>query len=290
MRDERDLSAVDVARAEADARPLLVHVHISRTGGSTLNHILRSSYGARHCAVEPWDSRWGADPFDGDDLAKLLRIYPRLRSIAGHRLYGYVDLATPDRDAAYFAMVRDPVRACASRFQHKVEHNGWAYDDFDGWIEKDWSRNRHTKAIAGSEDVEAAKRLIREKGIFMGLTDRYDASMLMMKRLVAPDLNIAYEPVNVASKRTVSRTLLADDRRRQLIEDAQSADIELQRFVDEELWPEYIEAYGDDFEGDVAEYTEDRGSFNQLNIAMSRVKSHAIYKPALALHRWRGRG
>lgn len=274
---------------EASTR-LLVHVHITKTGGSTLNHILRSSYGTRHCPVEPWDSKSAHIPFTVDDLRKVRRLYPNLRSIAGHRVFGYVDLSDGDSEADYFALIRDPVRACASRFQHKVETTGnWNFDEFEEWLSQDWIRNRHTKALVGSDDVDAAMRLISEKNIFVGLTERYDESMLLLKSRLAPDLNISYRPVNVASKRSVSKRLLSDERRRALIEEAQASDIELLRRVRDELWPEYLQEYGASFETDLEDYRNSRGDFNDLNIFMSRLKAHAVYKPALHLHRRRAR-
>lgn len=283
--DERAMSE----KAEMERSPgtdtLLVHVHISRTGGSTLNHILRSSFGARHCPVEPWDSQWGPDPFTIDDLRRLKKIYPKIRSIAGHRLYGYVDLDDGDTEAVYFAMVRDPVRACASRFQHKVEYAGKGFAEFESWIQKDWIRNRHVKAIAGTDDVNDAIRVIREKGIFMGLTERYDHTVVLMKALLAPDLDISYEKVNVSTKRSVSEELLADDGLRGMIEEAQSADLELLRYVREVLWPEYEAAYGDGLDADVERFAASRGAFNNLNILKSRLKAYAVYKPALYFHR-----
>ena len=45
------------------ATPLLVFVHINKTAGTTLRFILRSSYGARHCDVEPWHGAWADPPF-----------------------------------------------------------------------------------------------------------------------------------------------------------------------------------------------------------------------------------
>lgn len=288
MHDERAMPADAVGAAAGEDR-LLVHVHISRTGGSTLNHILRSSFGTRHCPVEPWGSRWGDEPFTLDDLRKLRRLYPNLKSIAGHRLYGYVDLGEEGQPAAYFAMVRDPVRACASRFQHKVENTNKGFEEFESWIEKDWVRNRHVRAIVGSEDVDAAIALIHEKRIFMGLTERYDESVVLLQRLVAPELDISYRPVNVAGKRSVSERLLSDRRHRAMIEEAQSADLELYRYVKEELWPAYVGAYGDSFADDVRRFAASRGDFNRWNIAKSRLKAYAIYKPALELHRMRSR-
>lgn len=273
------------AIAGYDPRTLLVHVHISRTGGSTLNHILRSSFGPRHCPVEPWDSRWGADPFTVSDLRRLRRLYPSLKSIAGHRVYGYVDLEDQGIGAAYFAMVRDPLRACASRFQHKVEKTGKDFSEFESWIQKEWVRNRHVRAISGTEDVSEAIRIIRQKGIFMGLTERYDESAILLKTLVAPDLNISYKPVNVARKRTVSQQLLSEPRYRDMIQEAQAADLELYRFVKEELWPEYEADYPGELAADAASFAADRGDFDMMNIILSRAKAYSIYKPALFLHR-----
>ncbi len=272
---------------EVTTDSLLVHVHISRTGGSTLNHILRSSYGARHCPAEPWDSKWGPKPFTREDLRKLRKLYPDLRSIAGHRLFGDVDLDDGGVEASYFSMVRDPVKACASRFQYKVENTDKEFDELEAWLQKDWIRNRHVKAIAGTDDVSDAIELIRKKRIFIGLTERYDHTVVLMKRLLAPDLDISYDRVNVADKRDISELLLSNDRYREMIEEAQSADLELYRYVKETLWPEYVAAYGESLESDVERFAASRGSFNQLNILLSRIKAYAVYKPALYLHRRR---
>ncbi len=58
-----------------------------------VSHILRSSYGIRHCQVEPWHNRWQGAPFSAEDLQQLRRLYPNLKSIAGHRIMAYPDLA-----------------------------------------------------------------------------------------------------------------------------------------------------------------------------------------------------
>lgn len=266
--------------------PLLVHIHISKTGGSTLNHILRSSYGARHCPVEPWDVRWGESPFSAGDLRRLRKFYPNLKSVAGHRVVGYVDLEEQGRDVRYFALMRDPIKACASRFQHKVQRSGKPRHDFENWVQKDWTRNRHTKAIGRTDDVDDAIRRIREKNIFILLAERYDESLVLLERLVASDLDISYKSVNVAKSKAIVQDLLSTTRTRQMIEESQKADVELYRYVKQEFYPEYQRAYGPRLSEDVARYRETRrNEFNNRNILMSRLKAYSIYKPALYLHR-----
>lgn len=273
------------AREDYDPGTLLVHVHISKTAGSTLNHILRSSFGARHCPVEPWGTRWGAESFTVEDLRKLRRLYPNLKSIAGHRVFGYEDLEDGGIPTAYFALVRDPIKACASRFQHKVQRSGKDFTEFESWISNDWARNRHVRALAGTDSATDAIRMINDRGIFVGLTERFDQSILMLQRLVAPDLDVSYQRVNVASETTISQQLLSSDHYRAMIEEAQSADVELYRHVKDELWPKYRQAYGENLEEDEQLFAADRGDFNKVNIARSRIKAYAIYKPALVLHR-----
>src|ERR671922_166082 len=100
---------------------MLIFIHINKTGGNTLNHILRSSYGMRHCAVEPWHGLWGGPPFSAEDLQRVRKFYPNLKSIGGHRITGYVDYRPNGSELKYFTLMRDPLKRCASRFQFNVQ-------------------------------------------------------------------------------------------------------------------------------------------------------------------------
>ncbi len=91
-----------------DSPLMLVFVHINKTAGSTVRYILRSSYGPRHCDVEPWRARWDEQPFSAADLRRVRRFYPQLASIAGHRITGHVDL---DDDGYGARVLHVPSRA-----------------------------------------------------------------------------------------------------------------------------------------------------------------------------------
>ena len=82
-----------VRLAMSGLRRVLVFIHINKTAGTTLRYILRSSYGARHCDVEPVArARGRTRRFSTSDLAARPPFYPRLASIAGHRISGHTDL------------------------------------------------------------------------------------------------------------------------------------------------------------------------------------------------------
>jgi hypothetical protein len=268
---------------------MLVFIHINKTGGNTLSHILRSSYGLRHCQVEPWDAPWQSwkePPFSRDDLRRLRKFYPNLKSIAGHRVFGHVDLDETEGECKYFTIMRDPLKSCASRFQYKVQVSKKKDFVFEKWIQQESSRNHQTKWIAGVDDVAEAIRIIRDKNIFVGLTERFDESMVLLKSLVANDLNISYKRVNVAPANTIKQQLLETESTRQMLIEALGADLELYNYVKQELYPTYRQEYGTSLDRDVAHYQQTQsGNFNLLNLTICRLKHYLFYKPLLSLHR-----
>jgi hypothetical protein len=265
---------------------MLVFIHINKTGGNTVSHILRSSYGIHHCPVEPWHHQWKLPPFSSDDLKRLRKLYPNLKSIGGHRLTGYVDLRENGTEFRYFTLMRDPLTRCASRFQFNVQSRGKKDLVFEEWIQTDSPRNLATKWIAGVEDVAEAIRIIQEKNIFVGLTEHFDESMVLLKALLANDLNISYKRVNVARDNTLAKSLLANESTRQMLIEAQKADLELYNFVRRELYPAFQREYGPSLEADVARYRQTRSNgFNYRNLTLSRLKQYVVYKPLLCLYR-----
>ena len=272
----------------SDTRPLLVFVHINKTAGTTLRFILRSSYGARHCDVEPWHGAWTDPPFSTPDLKRVRKLYPRLASIAGHRVSGYVDLEEPGTDFRYLTFLREPVALCASRFQYQLDYRKKQNLEFEAWIEKDWVRNAQTQRIGGTTDARDAIGVIHRKAMFVGLTERFDESVVLLQALRAPDLDIAYAPENVAKRSDVAKRLLADPGTRRMIVDANEADLELYEHVVREVYPAQQAAYGDSLAGSVASFREDLGKgYDRRNLALYGVKQRMLLMPTIRLYRGR---
>jgi hypothetical protein len=264
---------------------MLVFIHINRTAGTTFTHILRSSYGVRHCQVG-----WTGPPFTAEDLRHLKKLYPKVKSIAGHRVVGYVDLEEPGSELRYVTFLRDPVKSIVSRFQYKVQVSGKKGLVFEDWIQQDWTSNYQTKQIAGVDDLDEAIRVIRQKNIFVGLTERFDESLVLMRGLVADDLRISYKQVNVVRQGSLAKELLSSERSRRLAEEAMKVDLELYDHVSRELSPMYRRAYGPSLEEDVTDFQRTQSHrFNDWNRTLSRLKHYAVYEPSLKLGRRRVR-
>jgi len=265
---------------------MLVFIHINKTAGSTVRYILRSTFGINHCEVEPWHAPWIDPPFSTQDLQRLRKLYPHLESIAGHRVTGYVDLHENGTKFKFFTFMRDPLKTCASRFQYNVQYRKKKDLVFEEWIQKEWPRNGQTKMIAGVTDVNKAIRIIQDKSIFVGLTERFDESMVLLKALLANNLNISYKSVNTARKNILAERLLSTESTRQMLIEANQADLELYDFVKKELYPTFQREYGSKLETDVANYQQNRdNNFNAQNITLSRWKQYLIYQPLLYLYR-----
>jgi len=265
---------------------MLVFIHINKTAGRTVRYILRSTFGLRHCEVEPGHAAWSGPPFSTQDLLRLRKIYPKLSSIGGHRIRAYVDLEENGTEFKYFTFMRDPIKTTASHFQYNIQYRGKKNLVFEDWIQRDWPRNRQTKMIARDANVSEAIRTIQAKGVFVGITERFDESMILLKDLIVPDLNISYRPVNVARSNTLAQQLLSTARTRQLLIEANQADIELYNFVKQELYPTYQQEYGDSLQSDVLDCQQNGGhKFNQWNLTLSRMKQYLGYKPLLYLAR-----
>jgi hypothetical protein len=271
-----------------DQRRLLVFVHINKTAGTTLRYILRSSYGARHCDVEPWHGPWTDPPFSTADLRRVRRLYPRLASIAGHRVSGYVDLDEPATDLRYLTILREPIALCASRFQYRLDHRQRTDLSFEEWIQKDWARDAQTQRIGGTTNAEDAIRTIARKDIFVGLTEAFDESIVLLRSLRAPDLDIRYAPVNVAKSSRVAKDLLDDPRSRAMIVEANQADLQLYRHVRDELFPAMQREFGPSLDHAVASFRDGHvRRFNRRRLAMYGLKQRSVLRPAMALHRRR---
>jgi len=204
---------------------------------------------------------------------------------------GYVDFDEEATDFAYLTFLRDPITLTASRFQYHVDHRNKKGLVFEEWIQREWLRNAQTKRIAGTASVDDAIRVIERKKMFVGLTEQFDESMVLLKALRARDLCIDYKPVNVARRNVLAEELLSRKQTRQAIVDANQADLALYAFVKDELYPAFQREFGPGLNDAVADYQRrSRQNWNQRKLLASRVKRHGVYRPLLRLYRARAVG
>ena len=247
-------------------RPLLVFLHLAKTGGRTMDTVLRSTYGAGYVQAEPWRPPRAAGTGGGDfilptyqpdDFRRLQRLCPWMRAVGGHTLTLWSRVHTV-RPVRYVAFMREPIARAASHYQYHVA-NAPEPLDWDAYCDWPEHYNSQVRFFSRGADPDEAIRLIREHGVFVGLLERFEESLLLIRRLVAPELVPAYVRRNTASSNDIARKLRSDPASRERLRAMNSAEFPLHEFVVNELWPEYERAYGPGLAEDAAALRADPG-------------------------------
>ncbi len=246
--------------------------------------IMKSSFGLSHCDVSPSII---FKPLTPEELISIRRIYPSLRSIAGHPVTPYTNLEAVFHCIDYFTFLRDPIQQCASYFQYlTIALKRCSKSDFETWIHTDWPRNMQTKRLCSCADAQKAIEIIIDKNIFIGLTERFDESLLLLKTLRASDMYLGYHARNEASTNIIVKELLSDKRTYNLIEDAVKEDIKLYGWVKHDLYPQYIKAYAEKMGRQIPDaFSFGRQNFRAGYVFTSRLYRNLVYKPFFYFHR-----
>lgn len=277
------MTSVDGSSGEP--KQVIGFVHIPKTAGITVNRMLRNSFGTAHLDVQSWESF--TTKVTAADVHRLRFIYPDLRSIAGHHLTVYGDLASILPGVRYLTFLRDPIRRTASFYQYQVQKMGLTIP-FEEWISRPLQHDVQVKRIAGDGDVETAKRFLQDKFDFVGLTERFDESAVIMGSVFAGSgIDIHYRRSNVAADNRIKDGLIADRTSRSLLEEANESDIHLYRYVADQLFPAQVDRYAGDLAADVAAFgAENEGYRWSPRYYSNVIWRNLLYKPWLAGHRF----
>jgi len=280
---------------------MLAFVHIGKTGGITVASMLRSSFGAAHCDATSMRPRPQGDPtgvrfmipkYGPDDIAFLKTVMPGMRSISGHHVALWSDVEKVYPDTKYFLFLRDPLKRGASHYQFHVTHDdytakfGFKHFPWDKWVEWETHHNHQLKMISPNVDVDEAIKLLETKNVFVGLTEHFDESLVMMQKLFCPELDIAYRRKNTAEDNTLAKSLLQDEKSREQIREMYAKEFPLYEYVRNEIYPRYRQEYGPSLDQDVARFqSHGRQRVNNLNLVMNRLHRTFVLIPRLKKHR-----
>jgi hypothetical protein len=273
-------------------------VHIEKTAGRTVRAVLLRSFGAGHCEIRTPYARRAAETdehrvhVDAADLHKVRRIYRGLRGIAGHNVKPYSDLDVEVPGIRYFTFLRDPVKRYLSHYKNRAR----AYDraDFDRWASAPWTHDWQTRMIAGERSAEKAIELLSTRVGFVGLTETFDESLLMLGRwLGEPDFRPEYRPVNRLEEKSRDRDAarakadlgyLEEPAVRERLREINALDQQVYDFALREHCARQRAAYEGDLAADVAALRERNAAITDWEEALSsRLLRNWVYKPALVL-------
>lgn len=278
-------------------RPLLAFLHVAKTGGRSIETMLRSTYGPAYCHAlvwrEPGPAGLGTAPFqiptyDHADFRRLERLNPWMRAVGGHALTLWSGIHEL-RPVRYFTFLRDPLARAASHYQFHVADSAapLTWEQWCAWHEPHNQQVRRFTREGGAAEAIAA---IESQQVFVGLMEHFDECLVLMRKLVAPELNLAYQRSNVAPRNELAAAILADPVRRARLLELNSEEQPLYDHVSRVLLPAWRAAYGSTLADDLASFRADRArGYNWANDRLHRAVYRFYWNPALARQRRRGR-
>ena len=226
--------------------PTVIFLHIGKTAGTTLRQVLRRNFPSSQIMVVRIHGRPRDETLDRfAALPEEVRARPRL--LVGHTVYGLHEHVP--RPSVYISMVRKPFNLVLSQYRFVLRTPGHRHHEIvsskhmsiQEYIESGISMemdNSQTRAISGDRStpfggctddmLEAAKRHIDESFPIVGLTERFDETLILLRKTFGWS-KLHYVSANVAPK----EPLAMSEEVRALIEDHNRLDRELYRYVGE---------------------------------------------------------
>ncbi len=208
----------------------MIFLHIPKTAGSTFQFILENSFGIAACHT----NHTKRPVFTQSDLDFARKIFPVLRSIAGHNLVDPLSLSAPD--PFYLTFLREPVARVFSQYQDGIISGNHSLSFEETLRQRGDLENLQVKLMAGERSLDKAKRFL-EKCNFVGLTEKFELSLQVLERLTPYPLNLNYKKRRVAPDNQIKKALEADTRLIEMAREYNQLDIELYAFAVNEIFP-----------------------------------------------------
>jgi hypothetical protein len=258
----------------------IIFTHASRTGGGCLSSVMGRQYRRAqiydcYVRVKGGTTREALDEFLGWPLERKRG----LKVLGGHLYFG---LHRFYERYAYLTMFRDPVKRVVSLYSLALSNPGYylhnlvisnrmKLKDFVGSGLSPELNNGQTRMLSGVEGVrfgectremfELARHNLDTHYPVFGITERYDESVLLMRRTFGWDTPY-YRSRNVSrnelSKQPLSPETLA------VIREHNALDIELSRHADERF-QRMVDAEGPDFEQELARFRKVNGLVHRFS-------------------------
>jgi hypothetical protein len=208
---------------------MIVFCHIPKTAGSSFQFILENSFGIFACHTDHTKK----PVFGQDDFDFMRKMFPGLRSIAGHNLVDPLSLSIPN--PFYLTFLREPVARVFSHYQDSV-HNGNRRTFEEELRRSELLENLQVKFMAGGRNLDRAKRFLEKCG-FVGLTEKFELSLHVLEQLSPYRLNLNYKKRRVAPDNQIKKSLENDSRLVEMTREYNKLDLELYSFAVNEIFP-----------------------------------------------------
>lgn len=234
-----------------------IYLHIPKTAGSTFNAIIDRNFGrkANVFTSRPFDENYSEEStrcYLENSKDTLLSLSSEQREnidiLKGHLYFGIHRLFT--KEYKYITFVRNPIDRVISNFEYirRLPSNESNYklisllEFVDGNMDLSVS-NLQTRMISGEKDpnveiekahLKVAKEHIDKYFDFVGLTERFDESLILMRRQGILS-KLRYKPLNIGRYRGKNIKPVVGAKALKLIHERNIIDMQLYEYVHNKL-------------------------------------------------------
>ncbi len=216
---------------------MIIFSHIPKTAGTSFKFILRNTFGVFHCDV----NRSRIKPFNSKALDITKKLFPSIKSISGHNLIDPTN-NLKETDGFFVTFLREPVKRCVSHYQDNCVRGNNKLS-LEEWLSDKEVQNLQVKQIAGEDDLEKAKKIVRDEFSFVGLTEKFNESLKLIKMISPYPLNVNYKKKIVAKDNRIKNEILNNKDQVDLVKKYNGLDIDLYEYVSKQLYPEMLRKY-----------------------------------------------
>lgn len=261
---------------------VIIFFHMIKSAGTTFNYILRNNFGFNHVEVftvaDGGVDLWGRKYVGIEDINWFFKVNPGIRSLTGHFLRPFIPYGRVIKRPFFVTFLRNPIDRYISHFNHQARASKSPMT-FDEWLESEHENNYQTRFLANEEDSKKAIWFIENFFDFVGIVEKFDLSLLLLRHKLDLDFDIRYRPVNVSAHKLIRKEHL-DPKTLKRVERNNSFDLEvysaaLRRFKKE------LSGYNGDIEKDLHEFREDLNKFNfsTTKLWSYRIGKYLYYRP-----------
>jgi hypothetical protein len=223
-------------------------------------------------------------------VRRVGRLYRNIRGIAGHNVKAYADLPAAFPNIEFLTILRNPVSRFRSQFLNRATSFG--PDEMERWLASPDYHNWQTRMIAGVPDAERAIELLSTRFGFVGLTERFDESLLMLAQWLADaEFQPRYRPVNQITEKRRDRDVrreqtdlsyLETDSVRRRMQAVNAEDQKVYDFVTTRIYPEQQARYQGDLPAELQVFQRQNREPGRLAepLAGSFLRNY-VYKPLI---------
>ncbi|SHJ50413.1 sulfotransferase family protein [Paramaledivibacter caminithermalis] len=231
---------------------VIIFIHILKTGGQTLHSIIEKQYKNNYYIKSPYWMQQGfsqyLENFDVDEIK-------RIEVLRGHFHFG-VHKYLPQKKCRYMTFLRNPIEQVISFFyytrtrkhhRHYKVLNNMTFDEYIKNENFNWTTsNVQTRFISGNKhkkgDFETAKKNLENYFSIVGITERFDESLSLMKKKLGWNIDY-YKNKNITKNRPNINEI--SNETIDIIKGKNESDIKLYKFanklLDDQLMPEGYE-------------------------------------------------